>query len=89
MPDCVEAGTAPGDQLECDLGLQRGRILVSEYLALKRAMTAHLTENNQEQAYWTISELHGLLAETRDSSLKKERAMVQGLPFPEQALRTW
>jgi len=61
------------------LGLQRGRILVSEYLALKRAMTAHLTENNQEQAYWTISELHGLLAETRDSSLKKERAMVQGL----------
>ena len=53
---------APGRKALPVPGLRRGRFLVSEYLALKGAMTAHLVENDQEKAYQMLGELHGLLA---------------------------
>jgi Ca-activated chloride channel family protein len=61
------------------LGLTRGRLLVSEYLALKGAMTAHLTENNQEKAYTQLGELHQLLATDSDKTLADERKLVGSL----------
>ncbi|MBK8476745.1 MAG: VWA domain-containing protein [Opitutaceae bacterium] len=61
------------------VGLTRGRLLVSEYLALKSAMTAHLTENNQEKAYVQLGELHELLAADSDRTMADERKLVAGL----------
>ncbi len=60
-------------------GLTRGRLLVSEYLALKAAMTAHLTENNQEKAYGLLSDLHRLLQGDMDATMDSERELVTGL----------
>ena len=64
---------------DASVGLKRGRLLVSEYLALKGAMTAHLTENDQEKAYRLLGDLHGLLASARDRSLHREQQTVDGL----------
>ena len=64
---------------DASIGLTRGRFLVSEYLALKSAMTAHLTENNQEKAYTQLGELHDLLAADSDKTLADERKLVKGL----------
>ncbi len=61
------------------LGLIRGRMLVSEYLGLKAAMTAHLTENNQEKAYGLLGDLRDLLEGDSDRELDSERKLVQGL----------
>lgn len=60
-------------------GLTRGKLLVSEYLGLKAAMTAHLTENNQEKAYALLSDLHSLFAGTTDAALAPERQLVAAL----------
>ncbi len=65
----VEAG-------ERSVGLRRGQLLVSEYLGLKAAMTAHLTENNQEKAYGILDGLHQLLDTDRDPALDPERKLV-------------
>lgn len=61
------------------VGLTRGKLLVSEYLGLKAAMTAHLTENNQEKAYGLLGDLHDLLAGDFDATLDPERKLVGGL----------
>ena len=61
------------------VGLRRGQLLVSEYLALKEAMTAHLTENNQEKASLVLDDLQHLLASSSDRSLRNERRMVDQL----------
>jgi len=66
-------------QADASVGLKRGRLLVSEYLALKGAMTAHLTENDQEKAYRLLGDLHGLLASAHDHSLHREQQTVDGL----------
>ncbi|HLP08878.1 MAG TPA: VWA domain-containing protein [Opitutaceae bacterium] len=60
-------------------GLARGKLLVSEYLGLKGAMTAHLTENNQEKAYALLGELHSLFDGTTDTTLTPERQLVAAL----------
>ncbi len=64
------------DAAVASAGLTRGRLLVSEYLALKAAMTAHLTENNQQKAYGLLRELDTLLAGDFDSTLDPERKLV-------------
>ena len=61
------------------LGLIRGRMLVSEYLGLKAAMTAHLTENNQEKAYGMLGDIRDLLEGDSDRELNSERKLVRGL----------
>ena len=61
------------------VGLVRGRLLVGEYLGLRAAMTAHLTENNQEKAYGLLGELNALLAGNSDPELNDERKLVDGL----------
>lgn len=58
------------------LGLQRGRLLVSECLGLKGSMTAHLLENNQKKAYRLLDELNSELAASSDHSLGKESLLV-------------
>jgi Ca-activated chloride channel family protein len=63
-------------QRDASLGLTRGRLLVSEYLALKSALTAHLTENSQEKAYAQLGELRELLAADSDRTLADERKLV-------------
>ena len=60
-------------------GLTRGRLLVSEYLGLKAAMTAHLVENNQEKAYGLLSDLDQLLKADADTALDPERKLVGAL----------
>jgi Ca-activated chloride channel family protein len=64
---------------DASVGLRRGRFLVSEYLALKGAMTAHLIENDQEKAYRMLGELHSLLTSANDRSLRSEGRTVDGL----------
>ena len=64
---------------DASAGLTRGRLLVSEYLGLKAAMAAHLTENNQEKAYDLLGELHDLLAVDSDRTLDPERKLVADL----------
>jgi len=61
------------------LGLLRGRYLVSEYLSLKAAMTAHLIENKQEKAFALLEDLRVELAGVQDSPLRKEQEMVEKL----------
>ncbi|HEU5081376.1 MAG TPA: VWA domain-containing protein [Opitutaceae bacterium] len=61
------------------LGLLRGGYLVSEYVALKEAMVAHHTENNQEKAFGVLGELHELFRSTTDKSLENERQLVDQL----------
>ena len=67
------------DEHAASVGLTRGRLLVSEYLALKRAMTAHLTENDQEKAYNQLGELRDLLDGDFDPTLDGERKLVGDL----------
>lgn len=64
---------------KASLGLQRGRMLTGEFLALKGAMTAHLIENNQEKAYRLLDELSIELSSHRDRSLHKEQELVSTL----------
>jgi len=64
---------------KASLGLKRGRLLVSEYLALKGAMTAHLMENNQEKAHRLLDGLNTELAASSDRALKKERKLTASL----------
>lgn len=61
------------------IGLTRGRYLVSEYLSLKAAMTAHVVENKQEKAFVLLQNLRNELAGAHDSSLRKEKDMVEKL----------
>jgi len=64
---------------EASAGLTRGRLLVSEYLGLKAAMAAHLTENNQEKAYGLLGDLNSILAADSDRTLDPERKLVADL----------
>lgn len=64
---------------DASIGLQRGRYLVSEYVGLKEAMTAHHAENNQEKAFATLGELHELFAHVSDQSLGNEHQLVDKL----------
>ncbi len=64
---------------QASLGLKRGQYLVSEYLALKAAMTAHLVENKQEKAFALLDSLRTELCGVHDHSLRKEREMVEKL----------
>lgn len=61
--------------LEAGLGLVRGEYLVNEFLILREAMTAHLTEDNQEKAYRLLAGLDQRLAGS-DRALRKERKLV-------------
>lgn len=64
---------------DASLGLTRGRLLVSEYLGLKAAMTAHLVENNQERAFTLLRDLDALLDGSADAALDPERKSVADL----------
>jgi Ca-activated chloride channel family protein len=64
---------------EASAGLTRGKLLVSEYLGLKAAMTAQLTENNQEKAYALLDDLRRLFADEGDATLAPERKLVAEL----------
>ena len=64
---------------DASAGLTRGRLLVSEYLGLKAAMAAHLTENNQEKAYGLLGDLNSILAADSDRTLDPERKLVADL----------
>jgi len=61
------------------VGLKRGRYLVDEYLSLKAAMTAQVVENKQEKAFVLLQNLRTEFANAHDSSLSKEREMVEKL----------
>ena len=60
-------------------GLTRGVYLVSEYLALKAALTAHLVENDQEKAYVLLTELRQKFSTLKDRKLRKEVSLVEKL----------
>lgn len=64
---------------KASIGLRRGRVLVSEYLGLKEAMAAHLTENNQSKAYRVLQSLDILLQDETDRALRQERKLVRQL----------
>ncbi len=64
---------------DASLGLVRGRLLVSEFLGLKAAMTAYHTENDQEKAYGLLRDVHDLFRGNSDTTLSKERSLVAGL----------
>lgn len=64
---------------QASTGLQRGRLLVDEYLALKAAMTAHLVQNDQEKAFALLGELQAQLRDRDDAALAGERKLVDGL----------
>ncbi|MBK9989250.1 MAG: VWA domain-containing protein [Verrucomicrobia bacterium] len=60
-------------------GLTRGSYLVSEYLGLKAALSAHLLENNQEKAYALLSGLHQKFSSLKDRKLRKETNLIEKL----------
>jgi Ca-activated chloride channel family protein len=60
-------------------GLTRGVYLVSEYLGLQAALTAHLEENNQEKAYVLLTELRQKFSSLKDRKLRKEVSLVEKL----------
>lgn len=64
---------------KASIGLKRGRTLVSEFLALKGAMTAHHNENNQIKARHLLSDLNAELKSSSDRALSKERKLVGNL----------
>lgn len=64
---------------KASVGLKRGRLLVSEFLALKGAMTAHLVENNQEKAHRLLDALNTELTASSDRALRKERKLTSTL----------
>jgi len=64
---------------EASQGLTRGTYLVSEYLGLKAALSAHLLDNNQEKAYALLTELHQRFASLKDPELLKESSLVEKL----------
>ena len=57
-------------------GLSRGRLLVDEFLTLRRATTAHVIENDQETAWRLVDGLRNRLHQSGDASLEPERQLV-------------
>ncbi|MCB9748726.1 MAG: VWA domain-containing protein [Myxococcales bacterium] len=58
------------------LGLRRGRLLVDEVSALKRATELHHENNDQEGAYQLVHSLASRMRHVQDSALHEERDTV-------------
>jgi Ca-activated chloride channel family protein len=67
------------DIARCSQGLQRGQYLVSEYLGLREAMTAHLVKNDQDRAFHLLSDLRELFTRADDTTLTREADLVKTL----------
>lgn len=67
------------DRQDASLGLQRGELLINEYISLKKATAAHHLDNDQESAYQIMSTLANLLRSAGDPALDAERELVEQL----------
>lgn len=61
---------------EASPGLRRGRLLISEFLGLREAMTEHLTRNNQPKSHRLLAGLETMLRTDPDRTLRRERKLV-------------
>lgn len=73
------AHTVLVSERRAQLGLTRGRLLVDEFLTLRRAASAHLFDNDQETAWRLLHDLRSRLAKNHDKSLSPERELVRNL----------